>query len=124
MPEGAYAFLKLTCMPLGVQCWYGISYFYNTVCPPGKGIFHFSLLVFHYSPFTVYRLPFTFISSLLLTPKSPRPILPVQTPVINSLRQVVRLDICTFFEISNCPGHFQDAVIRAGGQAEFFHSGF
>ena len=44
--------------------------------------------------------------------------LPVQTPVLNRLGEVLLADIVTPFQVGNGPGHLEDAGEGAGRQAE------
>ena len=49
------------------------------------------------------------------TPLSPRPALPVQTPVLDGFRQVLGFNGFAFCKICYGSGHFQDAVIGPCG---------
>ena len=43
---------------------------------------------------------------------SPCPALPIQTPIVNSLRQILNPDISTTRQIRSSPRHLQNPVIR------------
>jgi hypothetical protein len=52
---------------------------------------------------------------LLVVNKLPGPRFAVEAAQLDRFGQMCALDAFGVFEIRDCPGHFQDAVIRPGG---------
>ena len=56
--------------------------------------------------------------------KLPRPALAVERAVLNSLGQMLNLNFVGARQVGDGAGHFQDAVVGAGAEAEALHGGF
>ena len=48
----------------------------------------------------------------------------IQGSVLDGLGDVLRLDCFSSFQIGDCPGYFQDAIVRARSQALLGHGAF
>ena len=52
---------------------------------------------------------------------SSRPSIPIQTPVLNCLREMLCLYFLRLCKIRDCPRDFQDAIVRTGAEIHVTH---
>lgn len=64
------------------------------------------------------------VNICFLSAISHSPILPIQAPVLNRLRQMPDLNSFGAIQVGYRAGDFQDTVIGTGGEAETLHGGF
>ena len=64
------------------------------------------------------------VNRCILSAISHPPILPIQTPILYSLRQMPDFDMFRIIQVRYRAGDFQDTVIGTGGEAETLHGGF
>ena len=64
------------------------------------------------------------VNICFLSAISHSPILPIQTPILYSLRQMPYLDPLGSVQVRYRAGDFQNTVVSTGGEAETLHGGF